>query len=217
TLCRLCKLRHFDMWRIDMEWFERFAAIRIQSSDEGIHIVERRLLQDGHGWRYTDIKTYCGIILPEYFDELKEDDVNCMNCTMAVEKQQSFWKAFWSSSDGRRIYRILSGSERREREMRESTRQTEEFLRKAEAFNKLLEDCLKHHQPVFTLELPDEILLKLMDYGSVGEVLLAFKMSDETRKLIQTTLGKEGFALLGSRLISKGLLKANDPIFDHRW
>lgn len=200
-----------------MEWFERFAAIRIQSSDEAIHIVERQLLKDGRGWRYTNIKTYCGIILPKSFDELQEDDVNCPNCITAVEKQQAFWKDFWASSDGRRIYRILSGSERREREMRESIRQTEEFLRKAEAFNKLIEDCLKYHQPVFTLELPDEILLKLMDYGSAGEVLLAFKMSDETRKLLQTTLGKEGFSLLGSRLISKGLLKANDPIFNERW
>jgi len=67
------------------------------------------------------------------------------------------------------------------------------------------------------LELPDEILLKLIDYGSAGEVLLAFKMSDETRQLLQTTLGKEGFSLLGSRLISKGLLKAYDPIFNDKW
>jgi hypothetical protein len=149
--------------------------------------------------------------LPRSVDELEEDDVNCLTCTTAVEKQQAFWKNFWASSDGRRIYRILNGSERREREMRESTRQTEEFIRKAEALNKLLKDCLKYHQPGFTLELPDKILLKLMDYGSVGEVLLVFKISDETRKLLQTALGEGGFTLLGSRLISKGLLKANDP------
>jgi len=33
-----------------MEWFERFAASRIQSNDEDIHIVERQLLKDGRGW-----------------------------------------------------------------------------------------------------------------------------------------------------------------------
>lgn len=81
----------------------------------------------------------------------------------------------------------------------------------------MLQDCLKHTQPVFTLELPDEVLLKLIDYGSVGEVLLGFKMSEETRQRLLTELGKEGFALLGSRLISRGFLKANDPIFNRKW
>ena len=93
----------------------------------------------------------------------------------------------------------------------------EAVIRQAQAFNDLLQDCLKHHHPVFTLELPDEILLKLLDYGSVGEILLGFKMSEETRQDLQTKLGKEGFALLGSRLITKGLLKANDPIFNRKW
>jgi len=76
---------------------------------------------------------------------------------------------------------------------------------------------MKHNQPVFTLELPDEVLLKLMDFGSVGEILFCFKVNDESRNNLQTRLGKEGFALLGSRLISKGLLKATDPIFNRRW
>jgi hypothetical protein len=81
-------------------------------------------------------------------------------------------------------------------EWRESHRRTEAFLRKAQAFQDLLQDCLKHHQPVFTLELPDEVLLKLMDFGSVGEILFCFKVDDESRNNLQTRLGKEGIALL---------------------
>jgi hypothetical protein len=34
---------------IDMEWFERFAAIRIQNKVEVIHIVERGSLENGRG------------------------------------------------------------------------------------------------------------------------------------------------------------------------
>lgn len=100
-----------------------------------------------------------------------------------------------------------------EAEWREIHRETEVFLREVQAFHDLLEGCMKYHQPVFTLELPDDVLLKLMDFGSVGEILFCFKLNDETRQKLQITLGKEGFALLGSRLITRGLLTANDPIF----
>lgn len=86
-----------------------------------------------------------------------------------------------------------------------------------QAFNTLLQNCLKHTQPVFTLELPDDILLKLLDYGCVGEILLCLKMEEETRQQLKSRLGKDGFALLCSRLITRGFLKANDLIFSQKW
>lgn len=135
---------------------------------------------------------------------------------MNAEKQQAYCKEFWAGPEGK-IFRILSGLDKREKEWRESAKSTEAVIREAQAFNNLLQTCLKHHQPVFTLELPDEILLKLLDFGSVGEILFCFKLDDEIRQQLHTKLGKEGFNLLGSRLITKGLLKANDPIFNRRW
>ena len=198
-----------------MEWNEHLVAIRLASDAARVHIIERRYLEPtGAAYQYTNIKTYCGVELTIPFDECQQEEINCETCVAKVEKQQAYWKQFWTGWEGKKI---ISRMDKLEEEWRESCRQTEAFLREAQAFQDLLHDCLKHHQPVFTLELPDEVLLKLIDFGSVGEILFCFKVNDENRDKLQTTLGKEGFALLGSRLISKGLLKATDPIFNRRW
>jgi hypothetical protein len=201
-----------------MEWNTYLVAIRLASDAARVHIIERRYLEPQNtAWRYASIKTYCGIELAAPFGECQQEDIDCETCVTKVEEQQAYWKKFWAGPEGKKIYRILSGMDKREKEWRESAQRTEAVIREAQAFNDLIQDCLKHHQPVFTLELPDEVLLKLLDYGSVGEILLGFKMSEETRQVLQTKLGKEGFALLGSRLITKGLPKATDPIFNRRW
>lgn len=201
-----------------MEWNLHLAAIRLASDATRVHIIERRYLEPQNtAWRYASTKTYCGIELNTSLDECQQEEIDCETCVTKVEERQAYWKKFWAGPEGTKIYRILSGMDKREKEWRESARRTEAVIRQAQAFNDLLQDCLKHHQPVFTLELPDEILLKLLDYGSVGEILFCFKVDDESRNNLQTRLGKEGFALLGSRLISKGLLKATDPIFNRRW
>lgn len=201
-----------------MEWKEHLVAIRLASDAAQVHIIERRYLEPtGAAYRYTHIKTCCGVELTSRYDECQQEDVSCETCVANVENQQAYWKQFWTGWEGKKIIKIFTGMDKLEEEWRESRRQTEAFLRKAQAFQDLLQDCLKHHQPVFTLELPDEVLLKLIDFGSVGEILFCFKVNDESRDKLQTLLGKEGFALLGSRLISKGLLKATDPIFNRRW
>lgn len=201
-----------------MEWDAHLTAIRPASDAAKVHIIERRYLEPQNtAWRYASIKTYCGIELAAPFDECQQEDIDCETCVTKVEEQQAYWKKFWAGPEGTKIYRLLSGMDKREKEWRESAQRTEAVIREARALNDLIQDCLKHYQPVFTLELPDEVLLKLLDYGSVGEILLGFKMSEETRQALQTKLGKEGFALLGSRLITKGLLKANDPIFNRKW
>jgi hypothetical protein len=201
-----------------MEWNAHLVAIRLASDAARVHIIERHYLEpNGATYRYVNIKPYCGVELTTPYDECQQAEINCETCIMKVEKQQAYWKQFWTGWEGKKIIKILTGMDKLEEEWRESRRQTEAFLREAQAFQDLLHDCLKHHQPVFTLELPDEVLLKLMDFGSVGEILFCFKVNDESRNNLQTLLGKEGFALLGSRLISKGLLKANDPIFNRRW
>ena len=201
-----------------MEWRSSLAAVCIPSSQASVHIIDRdRIESHTSAFRYIDIKTYCGIPLATPYLECSESDINCEACVSAVEKQQAYWKEFWASSEGKRIIDILTGFDKIREEWEESHRRTEAVLRRAEEFNKLLDDCLKHTQPIFTLELPDDVLLKLVDYGSVGEILLAFKLDEETRKSLQLRLGKEGFALVGSRLVTRGLLKYNDPIFSSRW
>ncbi|MEO8609310.1 MAG: hypothetical protein ABI690_15570 [Chloroflexota bacterium] len=201
-----------------MEWNAYLAAIRLASDAAKVHIIERHYLEPtGAAYRYTNIKTCCGVELTTPFDKCQQEDVNCETCVTKVEKQQAYWRKFWSGWQGKRVIDSLTGMDELREQWRKIHRETEVFLREVQAFHDLLQDCMKHHQPVFTLELPDEVLLKLMDFGSVGEVLFCFKSNDETRQKLQTTLGKEGFALLGSRLISKGLLKASDPIFNRRW
>jgi hypothetical protein len=201
-----------------MEWNAYLVAIRLASDAARVHIIERHYLEPpAAAYRYVSIKACCGVEVTAPFDECQREEIDCEVCIMKVEKQQAYWKQFWAGWEGKRIIKILTGMDKLEEEWRESHRQTEALLREAQAFQDLLQDCLKHHQPVFTLELPDEVLLKLMDFGSVGEILFCFKLNDETRQKLQITLGKEGFALLGSRLINKGLLKANDPIFNRRW
>ncbi len=199
-----------------MKWNPNLAAVCIPFSQASVHIVERHFIEPGIT-RYINIKTYCGIPLTTPYLECSESDVNCEACVSDVEKQQAFWDAFWSSSEGRHVMDILTGFDKVKKEWEENHRRAEAFIHQAQEFNRLVEACLKHTQPVFTLELPDEILLKLVDYGSVGEVLLAFKLNEETRKSLQLTLGKEGFALVGSRLVTRGFLKFNDPIFNSRW
>jgi hypothetical protein len=201
-----------------MEWKEHLVAIRLASDAARVHIIERRYLEPtGAAYQYTHIKACCGVELTNPYDECQQEEINCETCVTKLEQQQAYWKKFWGGWEGKKIIKILTGMDKLEEEWRENRRQTEAVLREAQAFHDFLEACLKHHQPVFTLELPDEVLLKLMDFGSVGEILFCFKLNDETRQKLQTTLGKEGFALLGSRLISKGLLKDNDPIFNRRW
>ncbi|MCB9451456.1 MAG: hypothetical protein H6672_08450 [Anaerolineaceae bacterium] len=201
-----------------MEWKEHLVAIRLASDAARVHIIERHYLEPtGAAYQYTNIKTYCGVELTTPYDECQQAEINCETCVAKVEKQQAYWKNFWAGWQGKMVIDSLTGMNELREEWRESRRQTEAFLQRAQAFQDLLHDCLKHHQPVFTLELPDEVLLKLIDFGSVGEILFCFKVNDESRDKIQTLLGKEGFALLGSRLISKGLLKATDPIFNRRW
>ncbi|MBZ0284996.1 MAG: hypothetical protein K8L97_29945 [Anaerolineae bacterium] len=201
-----------------MEWNAYLVAIRLASDAGQVHIIERHYLEPtGAAYRYVNIKTCCGVELTTPFDECQQEDINCETCVAKIEKQQAYWRKFWSGWEGKKIIKIFTGMDRLEEEWRDSHRQTEALLQRVQAFHNLLQDCMKHHQPVFTLELPDEVLLKLMDFGSVGEILLCFKVDDESRNNLQTRLGKEGFALLGSRLISKGLLKATDPIFNRRW
>lgn len=201
-----------------MEWKEHLVAIRLASDAARVHIIERHYLEPtGAAYRYTNIKTCCGIELTTPYDECQQAEINCETCVAKLEKQQAYWKQFWAGWQGKMVIDSLTGMNELREEWRESRRQTEAFLQRAQAFQDLLQDCLKHHQPVFTLELPDEVLLKLIDFGSVGEILFCFKVNDESRDKLQTLLGKEGFALLGSRLISKGLLKATDPIFNRRW
>ena len=196
-----------------MEWDSRYAAIRLNTDGASVHIVERPYIGD----RYVKTKTYCGHEISLPIDECNQEHIDCQSCIEVLEKQQAFWKEFWSGADGQTVIKILSGYNRKEKKLKEIGRKIDALTCEVQELNNLIENCMQHHQPVFTLELPDEVLLKLADYGSVGEVLLAFKMSDETRKQLQTTLGKEGFVLLGSRLISKGVLKSNDPIFNHKW
>jgi hypothetical protein len=201
-----------------MERKEHLVAIRLASDAARVHIIERSYLEPtGAAYRYTNIKTCCGVELTTPYNECQQEEIDCDSCVAKVEQQQAYWRKLWTGWEGKKIIKILTGMDKLEEEWRESRRQTEAFLREAQAFQDLLHDCLKHHQPVFTLELPDEVLLKLIDFGSVGEILFCFKVNDENRDKLQTLLGKEGFALLGSRLISKGLLKANDPIFNRKW
>ena len=199
-----------------MECHPNLAAVRIPSSQASVHIVERHFIEPGIT-RYINIMTYCGIPLATPHLECSASDIDCEAYVSSVEKQQAFWKAFWASSDGKHVFDILTGFDKVKTEREEHHRRAEAFIREAEEFNRLVEACLKHTQPVFTLELPDEVLLKLVDYGSVGEVLLAFKLDEKTRRSLQLTLGKERFALVGSRLVTGGLLKFNDPIFNSRW
>jgi hypothetical protein len=196
-----------------MEWNANLAAICFLSS-KTVHIIDRHHIDKQPSvLRDVNAKTYCGVSIGEAYQECGEANIDCETCVEKVEYQQDYWKKFWSSAEGIRVFKILTGLNRIEEEQRESSRKTDAFIREAQEFNKLLQDCLKHTEPVFTLELPDDVLLKLIDYGSVGEVLLAFKMSEDTHEMLKTELGKTGYALLGSRLISKGFLKANDPIF----
>lgn len=201
-----------------MEWNAYLVAIRFALDAARVHIIERHYLEPtGAAYRYTNIKTCCGVELTSPYDECQQEEIDCDTCVAKVKQQQAYWKKFWAGWQGKMVIDSLTGMNELGEEWRESHRQTEAFLREAQAFQDLLQDCLKHHQPVFTLELPDEVLLKLIDFGSVGEILFCFKVNDENRDKLQTLLGKEGFALLGSRLISKGLLKATDPIFNRRW
>lgn len=201
-----------------MEWNDHLVALRLASDAARIHIIERRYIEPpNNAGRYSCIQTCCGIELKTSFDQCQQEEIDCETCVMKVENQQAYWKQFWAGWQGKMVIDSLTGMGKLREEWRESRRRTDAFLREAQAFQDFLQDCLKHHQPVFTLALPDEVLLKLIDFGSVGEILFCFKVDDESRNNLQTRLGKEGFALLGSRLISKGLLKATDPIFNRRW
>jgi len=142
--------------------------------------------------------------------------VNCEPCVAEVERRQAFWHEFYLSPEGQYVLNVLSGYDKLEQQLAESQQRFEAVLRPVKAFTDLLNSCLKHNEPVFTLELPDEILLKLFNYGSVGEVLLAFKLDAKSRKRLETEVGKAGVSLLGSRLIAKGYLQLDDPIF-HNW
>ncbi len=117
------------------------------------------------------------------------------------EKQRAYWESFWSSQEGQSVIEILSGYDKIEREWEKNRRRTNGVIREMQVFNNLLQECLKHVQPVFILNLPDEFLLKLADYGSIGEILLCLKIEEETRQHLKVRLGKDGIALLCSRLI----------------
>ncbi len=199
-----------------MKWGNGLAAIRLTSSD-GVHIADESPVHPPSNRYLVNVKTRCGLLIEKPFEECTEDDVDCDACIAESERIQTYWREFYASPEGINVIKILSGYDKIEREREAEHRRVDAFIREMEAFNHMLESCLKHKQPVFTLELPDDILLKLLDYGCVGEVLLAFKWKDETRQSLKDRVGKEGFALLGSRLISKGLLRANDPIFNTKW
>ena len=219
-----------------MEWRSTLAAIQIPSvpTNTAVHVVDRyrlgaylhhsTLRSDQFGapahYSYRKVQTYCGLEVDlSILDagcEREGTDVNCEQCVTQVEKTQAFWHKFYSSPEGRHVLKLLSGHYEIERQAAENHQRFEAVYLPAKEFADLLSSCLKHQEPVFTLELPDEILLKLVSYGSVGEVLLAFKLNAESRKRLETKLGKAAFSLLGSRLISKGYLKPNDPTF-HNW
>ena len=168
-----------------MEWNDHLVAIRFLSS-QTVHIAERRYIdKKSTGFYYVKPKTCCEISMAEPFEEADHACVDCEIRVAKVEDQQAYWKKFWSSTEGIMVFKILTGQNRIEEEKRKLNRETEAFIRKAQEFTKLLEECLKHVEPVFTLELPDDVLLKLIDYGSVGEVLLAFKMNDDTHEKLK--------------------------------
>lgn len=196
-----------------MEWNTGLAAIRFVLS-ETVHIVNRHDLEKPlTGRAYIRIKTYCELAIVEDYKECSETTIDCETCLEKLTYQQDYWRKFWSSAQGVMVFKMLTGLDKREKALQELARKIDAFEQEVNEFNQLLQSCLKHTEPVFTLELPDEVLLKLLNYGSVGEVLLAFKMSDATRQMLEQELGKAGYALLGSRLISRGFLKANDPLF----
>jgi hypothetical protein len=195
-----------------MEWNDHLAAIRLLSS-QTVHIVERHCIDKTSSRFYQVIpRTVCEIPIAEPFDELNSVNVDCETCVAKVEYQQAYWKEFWSSAEGMKVFKILTGQNRIEEERKKLVREIDAFIRETQEFTKLLDECLKHTEPVFTLELPDDVLLKLIDFGCVGEVLLVFKLNEDTHEMLKAELGKSGYALLGSRLISRGLLKPNDPI-----
>jgi hypothetical protein len=199
-----------------MEWNDNLAAIRFLSS-QIVHIVEHHCI-DKQPSSFYSIKprTVCEISIAEPFEEADTACVDCDICVAKVEYQQAYWKKFWSSADGIKVFNILTGQHQIEEEKRKLNREIEAFIRNAQEFTKLLDECLKHTEPVFTLELTDDVLLKLVDYGSVGEVLFVFKLNKDTHEKLKAELGKTGYTLLGSRLISRGLLKPNDPIFSRK-
>lgn len=196
-----------------------FRCESIDATDMVVHVIDRWDVERSDRPYDLEVKTYCGCKVDlRIFDaqcERKETDVNCDLCVAEVERQQASWNELWSSPKGIRVIKILTGYDKIERQQAELDRQIQALIRSTEEFNDLLTSCLKHKEPVFTLELPDEILLKLVSYSCVGEVLLAFKMDADTRQNLEAKLGKVGFNLLGSRMISKGYLKANDPIFQN--
>lgn len=210
-----------------MKWRPTLAAIQISSAftDTVVHVVDRYqvdtyLRRPPHQHHYSvhgKVQTYCGCEVDlrnlDARCERQETDVNCEQCMAQVEKRQAFWDQFWRSPEGVEAIKILTGYNRLEQKQREMESQIEALLREVTALNNLITSCLAHKEPVFILELPDEVLLKLADYKSVGEVLLLFKLDVESRQRLETELGKVGFSLLGSRLLSKGYLKPTDPVF----
>src|SRR5579859_7273654 len=144
-----------------MEWNDYLAAIQISESSDNpsVHIVERILLDKHVSLGYSIINTYCDLVVVEPFSERAPTDIDCETCIGKLEAQQAFWTAFWSSAEGVHIAKILFGFDKIERRWREVAQETEAFIRKMEAFNHLLQDCLKYRQPVFTLQLSDEVLL----------------------------------------------------------
>jgi hypothetical protein len=63
---------------------------------------------------------------------------------------------------------------------------------------------------------PQGRLLRLVSYGSVEEVLPAFrKLAAESRGRLNAELGKADFALLGCPLIGKGYSLPDDAAFQN--
>ncbi len=200
-----------------MQWRDTLVAIRIPSDSASTHIVERYQVEPSKTVRIVNIKTYCGLPVVNPINECSEADIDCEVCIASVEKQQAYWEQFWTGAEGIHIIKILAGYNKLEAVQKQTAQDVDALYRNVKTLDDLLINCLQHRQPVFTLELPDNVLLKLVDYGSVGELLLAFKLSDDTRQSLKEKLGKDGIALIGSRLISKGLIKVNDPIFYRKW
>lgn len=201
-----------------MSWSNVFAVVCIGSDVSNSHIVQRGCIEKLQNHVLIEpVTTVCGIRLPLGTKltplENHPQAVNCSVCVTESELQLARREAFLRSPDAERAIRILSGAEREFQRLAKIGREIDDFERNLKSLNKVITDCMSHTKPVFTLELPDDVLLKLTTYSCVGEVLLAFKLGEDTRKLIYDALGRDGFSIVGSRLISKGYLRTDDPIF----
>jgi len=71
-----------------MEWKEHLVAIRLASDAARVHIIERSYLEPtGAAYRYTNIKTCCGVELTSPYDECQQEEIDCDTCVAKVEQQ----------------------------------------------------------------------------------------------------------------------------------